>query len=452
MEGRQTDPAHPGHTMPGMGVVGIAALISRPGRDQSMADNSDSGDKTERPTPKKLKDARKKGQVAKSRDVTSTAGLAAWLLLAVMALGWAAEQIGALVDAVFVSMAQPFETAAPELASQALRTLLSITAVTLLPVAAVGLLSEFLQAGPVFTLEKLTPKFENIDPVAGLKRMFSMDNLIEVVKAIAKTAVLLAIGWLAVKALLPQLAQLPWTPRAASAGAALWATARPVLAWTVVLFALLSVLDAAYQRWNFMKKMRMSLRDIKQEHKEQEGDPYIKGHRRQLHEEWSQRNAAGSARNANVLVVNPTHVAIAIDYDRALCPVPMVAAKGEDHVARAMREAAQEAGVPIVRNIPLARDLLARAEVGELIPADLFDVIAEVILWAREVRDELEDRRRASSVSSSTAPHTPDGTVPPQPKSTRRRGPPGEDLTRYPDAYDGGNAAHGAALSPSSST
>ncbi|HET9642367.1 MAG TPA: EscU/YscU/HrcU family type III secretion system export apparatus switch protein, partial [Burkholderiaceae bacterium] len=174
-----------------------------------MADNNDSGDKTEQPTPKKLQDARKKGQVAKSRDATSTAGLAVWLLLAVMALGWAAEEIGSLVDAALLSMTQPFETAAGSLASQALRTLLSITAATLVPVAAVGLLVEFLQAGPVFTLEKLSPKFENIDPVAGLKRMFSMDNLIEVAKAIVKTAALLAIGWLTVKPLLPQLALLP---------------------------------------------------------------------------------------------------------------------------------------------------------------------------------------------------------------------------------------------------
>ncbi|HET9643648.1 MAG TPA: EscU/YscU/HrcU family type III secretion system export apparatus switch protein, partial [Burkholderiaceae bacterium] len=197
----------------------------------------------------------------------------------------------------------------------------------------------------------------------------------------------------------------------------------------VVLFALLSVLDAAYQRWNFMKKMRMSLRDIKQEHKEQEGDPYIKGQRRQLHEEWSQRNAANAARNANVLVVNPTHVAIAIDYDRELCPVPMVSAKGEDHVAQAMREAAQDAGVPVVRNIPLARDLLARAEVGELIPADLFDVIAEVVLWAREVRDELEDRRRSPSARGSADTDTSSAS---QPDLMRKRDMPGEDLTRYP--------------------
>jgi len=119
-----------------------------------------------------------------------------------------------------------------------------------------------------------------------------------------------------------------------------------------------------------------------------------------------------------VLVVNPTHIAIAIDYDRETNPVPTIAAKGEDHVARSMRHAAEEAGVPIVRNIPLARDLLKRAEVGEVIPADLFDIIAEVILWAREVRAEVEAQRSNEMPQAAAAPR-------------RRLQAPGEDLTHY---------------------
>jgi flagellar biosynthesis protein FlhB len=168
--------------------------------------------------------------------------------------------------------------------------------------------------------------------------------------------------------------------------------------------------------------MRMSLRDIKQEYKESEGDPHVKQQRKQAHQEWSQRNQAQAARNANVLVVNPTHVAIAIDYDRDSSPVPTIAAKGEDHVARAMREAAEEAGVPIVRNVPLARDLLARAEVGEIVPGDLFEIIAEVILWAREVRERVDAQRREA-----------DGDILSNPLPAPRIPAPGEDLTHYPD-------------------
>ena len=380
-----------------------------------MADKNDGGDKTEQPTPKKLQDARKKGQVAKSKDVTSTVELLVWVLLAALATAYATSQFTGLIDAALQAVRDPFALAAPAIGEKALSALLALTAALLLPVVAVGVLTEYLQAGPVFTFERLMPKLENMNPVEGVKRMFSMDNLIEIVKAAAKTVALLVIGWLAVSALLPQLVYLPFAQRPEAVGSALWAAARPVLVWTVALFALLSLVDIVYQRWSFTKKMRMSRRDIRQEMKDNEGDPYIKAQRRQAHEEWSQRNAQQAARGANALIVNPTHVAIAVDYDRETCPVPTIAAKGEDHVARAMREAAEEAGVPIVRNVPLARDLLARGEVGELIPPDLFDVIAEVILWAREVRDEMASETIAT----------------PQAARPRRRAAPGEDLTRY---------------------
>ncbi|WP_046114743.1 type III secretion system export apparatus subunit SctU [Aquincola tertiaricarbonis] len=351
-----------------------------------MADKNDGGDKTEQPTPKKLQDARKKGQVPKSKDVTSTVELLAWFALATLAIGPVTRQLAGVMDAALASIGQPFALAAPSLAAQALQALLVLSAWLLLPVGAVGLLTEFLQAGPVFALDKVKPKMENMNPVEGVKRMFTMDNLIEVAKAVGKTVLLLGVGWLVLRSLLPQIALLPLSTRPMLVGTALWEVARPMLLWTLLLFTLVGVLDAAYQRWSFTKKMRMSRRDIRQEGKDNEGDPMIKAQRRQAHEEWSQRNAAQAARQAHVLVVNPIHVAIAIDYDREQCPVPTLSAKGEDEAARAMREAAEEAGVPILRNIGLARDLLARGEVGELVPSDLFDVIAEVILWARAER------------------------------------------------------------------
>jgi flagellar biosynthetic protein FlhB/type III secretion protein U len=155
----------------------------------------------------------------------------------------------------------------------------------------------------------------------------------------------------------------------------------------------------------------------------------VKQQRRQAYSEWSQRNSVSAARTANALIVNPTHVAIAVDYDRERQPIPAVSAKGEDHVARAMREAAEEAGVPIVRNVPLARDMLARAEIGELIPSDLFDIIAEVVLWARESREQLAfEAARAEAIER--------GELPPDTPPGRRMRAPGEDLTRYADADD----------------
>jgi len=287
------------------------------------------------------------------------------------------------------------------------------------PAATVGMLTDFLQTGPVLSFDKVKPDFAHLDPAAGIKRMFSVDHLVDVVKALAKTALLLAAGWIVVRAALPDIVGLARAGvPAQTVGAALWSLTLQLGAWTVGLFALVSVLDAGYQRYSFMRKMRMSRRDIRQEMKENEGDPYIRQRRRQAHQEWAQRNQIQAARQANVLVVNPTHVAVAIEYDRETCPVPTIGAKGEDHVARAMREAAEQACVPIVRNVPLARELLAAGEVGELVPEQLFDLLAEVILWARDVRRDVEARR--------------EGRIAPEPPR-RRREAPGEDLTRYPE-------------------
>jgi type III secretion YscU/HrpY family protein len=340
-----------------------------------MSDKNDGGDKTEKPTPKRLQDARKKGDVPKSREVTSTVVLVLWLGVGALAVAYAPSRIAHLFESLFVTIARGwsgtgYAGAVRAVGSEAGELALLLVAMLLVPAAAVGLLADFLQAGPVLTFEKLKPKLEHMNPVEGVKRMFSMDNLIEVVKAVAKTALLFLIGWLVVRAALPQivgLARAPTLPPQAI-GVMVWDLTVQALAWTVAIFALVSLLDAAYQRYSFTKKMRMSLRDIRQEMKESEGDPMIKGQRRQAHQEWSQSNATQAARNANVLVVNPTHVAVAIDYDRETTPVPTIAFKGEDHVARAMREAAEEAGVPILRNVPLARDLLARSEIGEIVP------------------------------------------------------------------------------------
>lgn len=397
-----------------------------------MADKNDGGDKTEQPTPKKLLDARKKGNVWKSREIPSTVTLLVWLALGAFAAGFAATRLQALLDASLLGLGQGFAQSARNLGWMALQTTLALSALCLLPPMVVGVLAEFLQTGPVLAFDKVKPKLENLNPVEGVKRMFTLDNLVEVLKAVAKTVLLFAIGWWVVQALLPQLlllARQPAQPAAVVAGLneAFWQVTLRTTAWTLGIFALLSVLDASWQRHSFIKKMRMSRRDIQQEVKESEGDPYIKAQRKQTHQEWSQRNAAQAARNANVLVVNPTHVAIAIDYDRQTCPVPVVSAKGEDEVARAMREAAEEAGVPIVRNVELARELLAGTAEGELVPQHLFEVVAEVILWAREVREEIERQRRGEATPAAAA--------------ARRSRVPGEDATRYPGSAGSAGSA-----------
>lgn len=394
-----------------------------------MAD--DSGDKTEQPTQKRLLDARKKGDVAKGKELTSTLTLLVWLVVGALCLRLACERIAALCEGLLARVAagwreDGFAHVAALLGWQSVELALLLVAVLVVPVAVLGTLAEYLQAGPVLAFEKVAPKLEHLNPAAGLKRMFSMDNLVELLKGILKTALLLTIGWAVARSLLPDAMRLALTTEAPPQhlGALVWQGTVKTLTWTVGVFAGVAFLDVLWTRHRFTKKMRMSMRDIKQEMKESEGDPHLKQQRKQAHAEWSQRNQAAAARGANALIVNPTHVAIAIDFEPGRCPVPTVSAKGEDHVARAMREAAGEAGVPIVRNVPLARELLARCDEGEVVPPELFDVLAEVIVWAEGVREQLRwEAARADPHRRHEVPAEP----------PRSRPAPGEDLTLHPD-------------------
>jgi type III secretion protein U len=366
-----------------------------------VAEKNDGGDKTEKPTPKRLADARKKGEVAKSRDVTATVTLFVWLIVLIFGAGFAGTRLAGLFEQSFALVEQktPFVSAAGLLGHAAFNLLLLLTAITLIPAAITGTLTEFLQAGGVFAFEKVKPTLDKMNPAEGFKRMFSLDNVIELLKTLAKATLIVFVSWLVVRGSLaeiiektgPLLQPTAATDGRSAAAGVLTVTGellRSTLLWTFGVFVVVAVLDMAWQRHSYLKKMRMSHRDIRDEHKENEGDPLVKANRRQMHEEWANQNAVAAARGPNVLVVNPTHIAIAIDYDAETCPVPIMTAKGEGPLAQAMREAAEAAGVPIVRYVEVARSLFQHGIVDEVIPRDMFDAIAQIILWARKVREQ----------------------------------------------------------------
>jgi type III secretion protein U len=381
-----------------------------------MAKGGDSGEKTELPTPKRLRDARQKGDVAKSKEFGTALGALGWLLMFAFAAGYVATSIADLSEEALAAAASgDFSSAAWTLGSSGIRVLLVATGMLLAPIAIFLTLAESLQIGPVFTTEKLKPSLDKMNPVEGLKRMFGKDGLVELAKSLAKAVVLVAITWMAIVAILPELggmiAAAGWSPvdgtgpEAARQSLALtsWITVR-LLGWTVAAFLFVAVLDRIWTKHSFTKRMKMSRRDVKQEHKSDEGDPHVKSHRRELHREWSSGNPVGAARGAAALLVNPTHIAIALDYDADDCPVPVVAAKGEGPLAAAMRAAATDGGVPIIRNVSAARAIWSRGAVGDVVPEDLFDAVAEVILWAKRARDgkaPMTQDLDASSLSSA---------------------------------------------------
>ncbi|MEM6266799.1 MAG: EscU/YscU/HrcU family type III secretion system export apparatus switch protein [Pseudomonadota bacterium] len=363
-----------------------------------MADKKDSGEKTEKPTPKKLRDARKKGDIAKSKDVGAAFTTLTFCLLFAIAAGYSAHLV-AEFSSQTVEMATRGEFAdlADRLGARALWLMVGLSALILAPLAAIGMAVEFMQTGPILTGEKLKPSLDKLNPAEGLKRMFGKEGLVELLKTTLKVLALTAVTAIVFLVTLEsvgglvQQALFSETPNGGALAAErsagfFYSVTLQLLIWTAFLFLAIAVLDRIHQQHAFTKKMRMSRRDIKQEHKDDEGDPMVRSERRQMHQQWADNNAVGATADASALLVNPTHIAIALDHDPERAPIPVVAAKGTGPLAQLMREVAREEGVPIIRNVSAARRLNGASEVGEMVPEDMFEAIAEIILWARRAR------------------------------------------------------------------
>ncbi|MEN4901910.1 type III secretion system export apparatus subunit SctU [Luteimonas sp. TWI1416] len=350
-----------------------------------MAEQNEGADKTEKPTSKKLKDARKEGNVSKSRELTSTVLVMGWLVGGWLLMGFMFRRVRGLFEQALEVMNQPFDIALRTVVPLAAQAFVSMTLPLLLMAVLLGLLVEFLQVGPVASMKKVTPDLAKMNPVSGIKKMFSMDNLVELVKSLFKSAALIAIGGFVLWGMIPNLLHLPFAQPAAI-GSAIWHALKWIGIWTIFVFFFVSALDASYQKYSYIKKLRMSRRDIKQEVKENEGDPYVKQRRKQLHQEWSQQNMLNAVRGSSVVVTNPTHIAVALQYEQGTDDLPLVVAKGEGHMAEEIRRVAEESGVPILQNVPLARGLNARVEIDDYIGNEFFEAVAQVLYWAEGMR------------------------------------------------------------------
>jgi len=342
-------------------------------------------EQTEKPTQKRLRDARRDGDVPKSREVTSTVLVLCWLVLAWLAFGFVSRQISGLMQLSLQAVSQPAATAPSAFLMEAFRTMLTSLLPLLLAAAAIGLLTEFLQVGGLFVPKRVIPKGERLNPAEGLSRLFSQENWVEVLKSVLKTSALIAIFVLVLLRVLPEILRLPLGDSQAIADAH-WHGLMWVGVWTVAVFAAISCVDAVYQRFVFTRRLRMSRRDIRREMRDTEGDPFVKGRRKQLHQEWAQQNMLEAVRRSSAVVVNPEHIAVAILYEPGTTELPIVSAKGEDYTAQLIREAAEEAGVPIMRNVELARGLHASVGLDEYVKAEFFQAVAELLRWAESVR------------------------------------------------------------------
>lgn len=346
---------------------------------------NDSGDRTEKPTAKRLKDARKDGDVHKSQELSSTVIVLVWLAAIWLLTPIYLRHLRGLFELVFDAIVRPGPEALALAFEKGMLVFILLTAPVMLAAGIIGLFADYVQVGSVFAPKKVKPDLSRLNPSEGIKNMFSKDNLVEVLKSIFKTAGLAGIFLIVLWSLLPQYVQLP-LGQVGDIGSAHWQGMLRMCAWTVFVFFFVSALDAFWQRHSFIKRLQMSRRDIRQESKENEGDPHIKGRRRQLHQEWAQQNMLHSVRKSSVVVTNPTHVAVALLYEAGETDLPVVVAKGEDHEAALIRKAAEEAGVPIMQDVALARGLNEKIELDDYISPDFFQAVAEVLRWAEGVR------------------------------------------------------------------
>jgi type III secretion protein U len=350
-----------------------------------MSNDNGTGEKTEQPTEKRLRDARRDGEVAKSHDLSQTATTLVWMLVLAGFSGYCADRIGALVEHAWsrVDLASP--NAMSEIGWDAAKTAFMLTVIPLALVGVCGALVEFLQIGAVFAPKRVAPQGSRLSPASGLQKIVSLDNVFEIAKSLVKTAILAVLIFLVIRHYLPDILNVP----AAGVAAYIGLDRRLILtlcAWVVVLFAFVSIADRLFQKFSHRKRLRMSKDEVRREQKEEEGDPHTRGQRKSLHRRWATQDAREAARSATALVVNPTHIAVAILYEAERTAVPVITAKGEGNLARLMRLAAEDAGVPVIRDVPLARALNFHGEEDEFIPEDYFEAVAEVIAWAERLR------------------------------------------------------------------
>jgi type III secretion protein U len=344
-----------------------------------------SGEKTEEPTDKKLEDAKKKGQTPHSPDMNAAAGL----LAMAVCLSAAASQGYAHLSQVFAIVQERGMLAGstPEAIALAL-DMLKEAALAVLPFLAAsvltGFVAAFAQVGVNVTFEPLLPNFDKVNPASGLQKLVSIRSIVDFVKMVLKAALLGSVAYVICKDLMPLLvgASLLQPEGVAAIG---WEAMLKLLKAGVIVFIVLGPVDWAVQKWLFIRDQRMTKDEVKREHKESEGDPQMKGQRKQIAQEAANEAPARTAvPGSSVVVANPTHYAVALRYVPGETPLPIVTARGVDDQALEIRAIAQESRVPVAVNPPLARQLY-KLPVGSAIPEALFESVAAVLRWVRNV-------------------------------------------------------------------
>ena len=377
-----------------------------------MADGS-SGEKTEMPTPKRLRDAREKGQVCVSRDVVSTALLIVLLWVTWISLRWLMADFRELARYVSQLYGETPEGAVSEAGTMTALLICKHSFMVAGVAALVGVAANLCQVGFLFTLKPLQPDLAKLNPVQGAKRIFSLKNLFEFGKNVLKVCFL---GYLIYRLVLVSIPML--LPHCYGTVTDILPVLGDVLrllaTYTAFGYLVIAAADLFFQRRNYTRELMMTKEEVKREYKEMEGSAEVKQAQRQFAQEiLSGPNPVKAAKQSTVIVTNPTHLAVGLLYRPGETQLPKVTVKGADAMAAVIRRAAAEAGVPIVENVPLARALYRQAKVDTYIPEPLFEPVVEVLKWVHDMQKARQEEQDLENITLDDSlgddPTTPPG-------------------------------------------
>ena len=346
-------------------------------------------ERTEQATPKRLQEMREKGQVAKSREVPSVAILIASLLIFYFLGSAMIRDFMDLMKWAFANSAH-FEIQSGNLnwlLLELFRRALKIVAPMFIVLVAVGLLSNLLQVGFLFSTQAIAPKFSKLDPLKGFARMFSKQALVELIKSIFKVIIVGCVTYFTVKGELEEIVPL-MDKEIWSVMSYIGSVCFKILLRTSWVLIVLAIVDYVFQKWDFKQEAKMTKQEVKDEFKQREGDPLIKSRVRQAQREMAKKRMMEAVPKADVVITNPVHLAIALEYNTQNMSAPQLTAKGSRLVAERIKAIAQEHNIPIVENKPLAQALFKGVEIGQEIPTVFYKAVAEVLSYVYRLKNK----------------------------------------------------------------
>lgn len=349
--------------------------------------SNDSGDKTEKPTPKKLQDAKKKGQVAKSKELSSALTLLAATLVIAILSGFLLNTLRGSMK-MYLSSYLNFQLSQESIVGLLIKIVIDILKVFIpvaVPIMLIGVIGNIMQIGFIHTTDPLKPQFSKLNPINGFKRMFSIRSLVDLVKNLCIVSI---VGYIGYKFVIDNYYSLLnfGNYRTVIILTELAGLIIDVFVKVSIALLIIGCIDFLYQKFQHNKDLKMTKQEIKEEYKQQEGDPVVKGKRRQKQREMAMRRMMQSVPDATVVITNPTHIAVALKYEENSGKAPIVVAKGSDSVALKIKEKAIENNVPIIENKPLARLMFKEVELDKEIPFDMYKAVAEILVLVYKMK------------------------------------------------------------------